>query len=67
MIDLSHKNTKLQYEKNITDEIESVSENNAQIQFGIIKFMERFVQEKKSELSIKNIHAKVYINRYNYI
>lgn len=63
----SHKNTKLQYEKNIIDEIESVSENNAQIQFGIIKFME-LLRAGKLEIRAypsKNIHAKVYINRYN--
>lgn len=63
----SHKNTKLQYEKNIINEIESVSENNAQVQFGIIKFIE-LLEEGKLEIRAypsKNIHAKVYINRYN--
>jgi superfamily II DNA or RNA helicase len=63
----SDKNTKLQYEKNIIDEIESVTENNAQVQFGIMKFIELL---KSGKLEIKaypsqNIHAKIYINRYN--
>ncbi len=63
----SHKNTKLQYEKNIIDEIESVSENNAQIQIGITKFIELLKSEKLEIRAYpsKNIHAKVYINRYN--
>lgn len=63
----SHKNTKLQYEKNIIEEIESVSENNAQIQIGIIKFIELLKSEKLEIRAYpsKNIHAKVYINRYN--
>ena len=63
----SDKNTKLQYEKNVISEIESVTENNAQIQFGIMKFIDLL---KSGKLKIKaypsqNIHAKVYINRYN--
>jgi superfamily II DNA or RNA helicase len=63
----SDKNTKLQYEKNVIKEIESVTENNAQVQFGIEKFIELL---KFGKLEIKaypsqNIHAKVYINRYN--
>jgi len=63
----SDKNAKLQYEKNVIGEIESVTENNAQVQFGIMKFIELL---KSGKLEIKaypsqNIHAKVYINRYN--
>ncbi|KAA6338474.1 ATP-dependent RNA helicase DbpA, partial [termite gut metagenome] len=63
----SDKNTKLQYEKNLINEIESVSENIEQIQLGIKKFIE-FLSSKKIEIRAypsKNIHAKVYINRYN--
>jgi superfamily II DNA or RNA helicase/HKD family nuclease len=63
----SDKNTKLQYEKNVIGEIESVTENHAQVQLGVMKFIELL---KSGSLEIKaypsqNIHAKVYINRYN--
>lgn len=63
----SDKTTKLQYEKNVVSEIESVSENNAQVQLGILKFIE-LLRNGKIEIKAfpsKNIHAKVYINRYN--
>ncbi|GHS97969.1 ATP-dependent helicase [Bacteroidia bacterium] len=63
----SDKNTKLQYEANLINEIESVAENNEQIQLGIKKFIE-LLSSKKIEIRAfpsKNIHAKVYINRYN--
>jgi HKD family nuclease len=63
----SDKNIKFQYETNVIGEIESVTENNAQVQFGIMKFIDLL---KSGRLEIKaypsqNIHAKVYINRYN--
>ncbi|MDR1895482.1 MAG: phospholipase D-like domain-containing protein [Prevotellaceae bacterium] len=63
----SDKNTKLQYEKNVISEIESVSENNEQVQFGINKFIE-LLNSKRLEIRVfpsRDIHAKVYINRYN--
>ncbi|MDR0538129.1 MAG: hypothetical protein LBH04_08865, partial [Tannerellaceae bacterium] len=63
----SDKNTKLQYEQNVIAEIESVSENNMQVQFGIEKFM-GLLNEKRLEIRAfpsQDIHAKVYINRYN--
>ncbi|KAA6346192.1 ATP-dependent RNA helicase DbpA [termite gut metagenome] len=63
----SDKNTKRQYAKALINEIESVSENNAQIQLGILKFIE-LLKFKRLEIKAypsQNIHAKVYINRYN--
>jgi superfamily II DNA or RNA helicase len=63
----SDKKTIRQCEKNWITEVESISENHAQIQFGITKFIELL---KSGRLEIKaypnqNLHAKVYINRYN--
>ena len=63
----SDKNTKLQYERNVISEIESVTENNAQVQSGIMKFID-LLKSDKLEIKVypsQNIHAKVYINRYN--
>jgi ERCC4-related helicase len=63
----SDKNTKFQYENNVISEIESVSENNEQVQFGIKKFVE-LLTAKRLEIRVfpsQNIHTKVYINRYN--
>ncbi|MDR2774034.1 MAG: phospholipase D-like domain-containing protein [Tannerella sp.] len=63
----SDKHTKLQYETNVIREIESVSENNEQVQFGINKLIE-FLNVGKVEIRVfpsQNIHAKVYISRYN--
>jgi superfamily II DNA or RNA helicase len=63
----SDKRTKHQYETNVIREIESVSENNEQVQFGINKFVE-FLNTGKLEIRVfpsQNIHAKVYISRYN--
>jgi superfamily II DNA/RNA helicase len=63
----SDKRTKFQYETNVIREIESVSENNEQVQFGINKFIE-FLNAGKLEIRAfpsQNIHAKVYISRYN--
>lgn len=63
----SDKRTKLQYEKNLIAEIESTTENNAQVELGILKFIELL---KCGKIEVRaypsqNIHAKVYINRYN--
>ncbi|KAA6319863.1 hypothetical protein EZS27_030291 [termite gut metagenome] len=63
----SDKNSKLQYENNVINEIESVTENNEQVQFGINKFIE-LLNKKQLEIRAfpsRDIHAKVYINRYN--
>jgi superfamily II DNA/RNA helicase len=63
----SDKNTKLQYTQNVISEIESVSENNGQVQLGIKKFIE-LLEKKQIEIRAfpsRDIHAKVYINRYN--
>jgi superfamily II DNA/RNA helicase len=63
----SDKNTKLQYEQNVISEIEAVSGNNEQVQFGIEKFIE-LLDKKQLEIKAfpsRDIHAKVYINRYN--
>ena len=63
----SHQRTVQLCEKNWISEVESVTENQAQVQLGILKFIELL---KSGKLEIKaypshNIHAKVYINRYN--
>lgn len=63
----SDKRTKQQYEQNLIREIEAVAENNAQVEAGIRRFME-LLEKEKIEIRAypsKNIHAKVYINRYN--
>jgi superfamily II DNA or RNA helicase len=63
----SDKNTIQQCERNWINEIESVSENHAQIKYGIEKFIELLKSERLEIRAFPshNIHAKVYINRYN--
>jgi ERCC4-related helicase/HKD family nuclease len=63
----SDKNAIQQTTKNWVGEIESIQDNHVQIKKGIEKFIELL---KSGKLEIKaypshNIHAKVYINRYN--
>jgi superfamily II DNA or RNA helicase len=63
----SEKRTKSRYEADVIREIEAVSENNEEVQFGINKFIE-FLNARKLEIRAfpsHNIHAKVYISRYN--
>ena len=63
----SHQRTIQLCEKNWISEVESVTENQAAVQRGIVKFIELLTSGR---MEIKaypshNIHAKVYINRYN--
>jgi superfamily II DNA/RNA helicase len=63
----SDKNVIRQCERNWIGEVEAIADNHAQIKLGIEKFIELL---KSDRLEIKaypshNIHAKVYINRYN--
>lgn len=78
----SHKRTKEQFQKNIIQEIENSTEEDARLEAGVRKFVEFLQREcsrsavspeslgngKKLEIRAypsKNIHAKVYIKRYD--